>query len=100
MVDDGAGWRAQVPGGIGPDDAKRQAQQIAGCGAGSGEVGAGPGMLHQGAAHHGKAEGRMQNEEKLSVMRGAGAVVCGPWSLPPSSPSGEHSQPGAAPDQG
>ena len=67
MVDKGVGWRTQVPGRIGSDDAQRQAQQIAGGGAGSGEVGARPGMLHQGAAHHGKAEGRRQNEEVVTL---------------------------------
>ena len=63
MVDDSARWRTQVLGRIGSDDAKRQTQQIAGCGAGSGEVGARPRMLHQGAADRGKAEGRAQNGE-------------------------------------
>ena len=63
MVDDSARWRTQVPGRIGSDDAQRQTQQIAGCGAGSGEVGARPGMFHQGAADRGKAEGRAQNGE-------------------------------------
>jgi len=38
MVDDGASGRTQVLGGIGPDDAQRQAQQIAGRGPGGRKV--------------------------------------------------------------
>jgi hypothetical protein len=63
MVCLGAGGRAEVPIWIGSDDAKRQAQQITRCSAGSGEVGAGPGLLHQGAADRGEAEGRAQKGE-------------------------------------
>ena len=48
--------------------AERQVQSIAGGGAGRGEVGAGVGMLYQGAAQGGEAEGATEEAHSLAEM--------------------------------